>query len=160
MIQTPDHSSFPSGHSTESFALATVMNRLLQRKSALGEVDASETATDLNNAAQSFRLAERAAANRTVAGVHFPCDSAAGAVLGVALGEAVYALACGYAVEAGTKFTIGNTGNPGEFAETDDLSLNWVGDAAGLLSFCKPEKDPANGIIRKSWELAHEEWGG
>jgi hypothetical protein len=35
------------------------------------------------------RLAERISMNRTVAGVHFPIDSWAGAVLGTAVGRAV-----------------------------------------------------------------------
>ena len=33
-----------------------------------------------------MRLATRIAVNRTIAGVHFPIDSAAGAVLGLTLG--------------------------------------------------------------------------
>ena len=47
-------------------------------------------------AAQFDRLAARVAVNRTVAGVHFPVDSAVGRLLGVALGEFLIAR-CGSA---------------------------------------------------------------
>ena len=38
-----------------------------------------------------FKVAARIAENRTVAGVHFPVDSLAGAVMGIAIGELVIA---------------------------------------------------------------------
>jgi membrane-associated phospholipid phosphatase len=80
MIQTPAHGALPSGHSTESFAAAVVLMRLLmasQNPIYLGQL----------RAIQLFRQAARVAINRQVAGVHFPVDSAAGAVLGMTLGE-------------------------------------------------------------------------
>jgi membrane-associated phospholipid phosphatase len=86
VIQTPDHSSFPSGHATEAFAMATVLYRLSTGKSAGDGVD---------EMALPFRLAHRIAANRTVAGVHFPVDSRAGAFVGCAAGELIYAVATG-----------------------------------------------------------------
>ncbi len=46
--------------------------------------------TDTSWAEQLLRLANRVAVNRTVAGVHFPVDSAAGAVLGLTLGLYFY----------------------------------------------------------------------
>ena len=84
VIDTPDHSTFPSGHATEAFAIATVLARLERghRPKAAGE-------------GILFDLAHRIAVNRTVAGVHFPVDSAAGARLGCAIGEAICALATG-----------------------------------------------------------------
>ncbi|MEM9640254.1 MAG: hypothetical protein AAGA19_02035, partial [Pseudomonadota bacterium] len=45
--------------------------------------------------AQFFRLAARIAINRTVSGVHFPVDSAAGACLGITLGDYLVARASG-----------------------------------------------------------------
>jgi len=86
VIQTPDHSTFPSGHATEAYALATIMHRLQSGKSAKHGVD---------NNALPFRIAHRIAANRTVAGVHYPVDSAAGAVLGIVIAEAVLSLCDG-----------------------------------------------------------------
>ena len=51
---------------------------------------------------QRHRLATRIAINRTVAGVHYPVDSAAGAVLGMTLGEYIFARATGEKVPSRT----------------------------------------------------------
>ncbi|WP_306113972.1 MULTISPECIES: phosphatase PAP2 family protein [unclassified Roseovarius] len=83
VIQTPDHSAFPSGHATESFAIATVLSALDTGK---GQVDVNHPA---------FLLAHRIAANRVVAGVHFPVDSAAGAFLGCQIGDVINRMAAG-----------------------------------------------------------------
>jgi hypothetical protein len=80
IIQTPQHSTMPSGHAAEGYAAAYVLSRLA------GNSDA-ETITELN---LFLRMAARIAVNRTVAGVHFPMDSMAGACLGITLGR-IYA---------------------------------------------------------------------
>ncbi|MFS8051643.1 phosphatase PAP2 family protein [Rhizobium sp. BR 317] len=80
MILTPEHGSLPSGHSTESFAMAIVLVQLLRASpNPVYEQDIY--------AVQLLRQAARVAVNRQVAGVHFPVDSAAGALLGLTLGE-------------------------------------------------------------------------
>jgi membrane-associated phospholipid phosphatase len=95
IIQTPGHGSLPSGHATESYAVATVLTHLY------AQVDKRDTpflqlaATDIQAQTQRYKLAARIAINRTVAGMHFPIDSAAGAVLGVTLGEYLVARARG-----------------------------------------------------------------
>ena len=71
MLPTPGHGSYPSGHATESFALAHVLAALRQQRGK-----------DLY-----FRTAARAAENRQVAGMHYPVDSAAGRALGTSLGH-------------------------------------------------------------------------
>ncbi|MCX7646466.1 MAG: phosphatase PAP2 family protein [Rhodobacteraceae bacterium] len=86
MIQTPDHSAFPSGHAMEAFALATLLTRLARGEGARAAV---------RDFRLPFVLAHRIATNRTVAGVHFPVDSRAGAFVGCLLGEAFAALASG-----------------------------------------------------------------
>ncbi|MDI1268193.1 MAG: phosphatase PAP2 family protein, partial [Polaromonas sp.] len=73
MIPTPGHASWPSGHATEAFTVITVLLALLPAGHQYKE--------------QLQRLAARIAVNRTVAGVHYPVDSAAGRLLGTALGE-------------------------------------------------------------------------
>jgi membrane-associated phospholipid phosphatase len=93
MIETPGHSAYPSGHATEAFATATLLAAL--RLTGAGIADAALIDTllaRLSPAAEAapvtdqvillFRLAARIADNRTVAGVHYPVDSAHGALLG------------------------------------------------------------------------------
>jgi hypothetical protein len=124
IIETPAHSTYPSGHATEAFAFAAVLSGL--NHAAAGAADpvgavladlASPTAAT-DAATLPFRLAARIADNRTVAGVHFPVDSAHGALLGLSCGLAALA-ACMpqattvpvYAADGGnwlTDFTLDN----------------------------------------------------
>ena len=80
IILTPSHSSFPSGHATESFMSAYLLWKLVEQSGNPPYADDSWRV-------QLMRLASRVAINRTVAGVHFPADSAAGCFLGLALGQ-------------------------------------------------------------------------
>lgn len=82
VIQTPGHGAWPSGHATEAFATATVLSRLFVP-------DDFDPSASIKAATPLYRHAARIAANRTVAGVHFPTDSMAGAVLGTTLAEAL-----------------------------------------------------------------------
>jgi len=67
----PSSLSFPSAHSTSSFAVATAMTRIDRR------------------AAIAFVPAAALAAGRPYLGMHYPSDVAVGVVLGTALGLAV-----------------------------------------------------------------------
>ncbi|TMV03375.1 phosphatase PAP2 family protein [Ruegeria sediminis] len=80
MIWTPSHGTLPSGHATEAFTMARVL-WLLLRANAVKPYSKGIWGEML------MRQAARIAINRTVAGVHFPVDSAAGAVLGLTLGR-------------------------------------------------------------------------
>jgi hypothetical protein len=81
MIPTPGHGSFPSAHATEAYAVLTVLEALVKKWGSLADDD--------SRLKVMRGLAERIAVNRTVAGVHFPVDSWAGAALGTAVGRAV-----------------------------------------------------------------------
>ena len=106
MIPEPAHPTLPSGHATQLFTLATVLS-LLDRPDA-----------DVDSNSQLYRLACRVAINRTVAGVHFPADSASGAVLGIQLGRYLMARGrdgkVGSASFDGTQFHDGK-GRPRDF---------------------------------------------
>ena len=139
MIPTPDHSSFPSGHAAEAFALATVMHRLMT----------GDAATEgLQVWAMPFRLAHRIAVNRTVAGLHFPVDSAAGAIVGCAIGDAV----CDVLDGAALKVRSFDGSKP-----FDDFTAAWLQQ--------KSAPDPAGGAVaapalaRAHWLKARLEWG-
>ena len=67
----PSSLSFPSAHSTSSFAVATAMTRIDRR------------------AAVAFVPAVAVAAGRPYLGMHYPSDVAVGVVLGTGLGLAV-----------------------------------------------------------------------
>jgi hypothetical protein len=75
-ITTPGHGSLPMGHATQAYMFASILWKL---------ADASGTKTEIQE--MLMRHAFRMSFNRIVAGVHFPVDLPAGAVLGMALGE-------------------------------------------------------------------------
>jgi hypothetical protein len=78
MITTPGHGSLPSGHATEAFAIAEKLRRLIPDPFRAVNLDT-----------QLIQMAARIAVNRTVAGVHFPADSFAGAALGLAVADVI-----------------------------------------------------------------------
>jgi membrane-associated phospholipid phosphatase len=119
MIQTPSHGSLPSGHSTETFASALVLWNLLKAAGIkpYGEPSWGE---------ELMRLAARVAINRTVAGVHFPVDSAAGCVLGLTLGTYMTLRCMGAGTYTGWQFDgnaypVPSSGNP----PPDDGDFYW-----------------------------------
>lgn len=148
IIQTPDHSTFPSGHATEAYALATVLHHL-QNPDA--------TATEgIRSKDMCYRIAHRIAVNRTIAGVHFPVDSAAGAILGIMLGEVVIAMA-----------TDGNlptaSYGPGgiHLIETDadnkgDFTQAWLRKAyVPVMNGAAGDSTP---LFKRFWQNAAKEW--
>lgn len=146
MIQTPEHSSYPSGHATEAFALATVMHRLATGESAAAALKKSP-------GPMLFRIAHRIAANRTVAGVHFPVDSASGAWVGCHIGELVYAFASGqpFQTAPGPDLTV-----PDRNGHTKDFLLSTFDFSQTGI----PVTPVALGVVRELWTRAAEEWPG
>ena len=137
-IQTPTHGSYPSGHATEAYAIATVLQALS------GGAPAAKAVADR---ALLFQLAYRIAENRMVVGVHFPFDSVAGAVLGVTLGEWVVAAATGGKVPPPRHYTPG--------AERDPFQPDTV---AALLQGTPGAALTALPILAEVWANADKEW--
>jgi membrane-associated phospholipid phosphatase len=90
MIETPGHGSWPSGHATEAFAVAVLLEALMDAAPGSGNPPNGSLCHE-----QLQRLAARIATNRVVAGVHYPVDSAVGRLLGTALAEFLVARATG-----------------------------------------------------------------
>lgn len=82
MIPTPGHGALPSGHATEATFAARLLCHLLGSPRA--DLDAGGPVTQGD---MLMAQAARIAVNRTVAGVHFPADSLAGAALGLTLAD-------------------------------------------------------------------------
>jgi len=154
IIPTPDHSSYPSGHATEAFALATVLHRLMTGQK-LGQ---AMTEPDLP---MVFRIAHRIAVNRTVAGVHFPVDSAAGACLGAALGEAICDMA---AAGHGTALTPGalefepDAAATSDFAPERDFDLVWIKASLHPTPASDEVENPRIKLFAALWADAVDEW--
>lgn len=141
MIQTPDHSSYPSGHATEAFAIATILSFISGQ---------TNLQTSLNDQALPFRLAQRISANRTIAGVHFPVDSHAGAWLGCHVGLAVYALAIG------SEISVGDMPVPtvASSTQTPDFLLSTMQPLA-TDKVVRLQKSP---LVEEFWTKARSEW--
>jgi hypothetical protein len=155
MIPTPGHGAWPSGHSTEAFITASVVQSLLDaaqpgKKKQPGNGEASHE--------QLQRLAARIAINRTVAGLHYPVDSAVGRLLGTALGEFFVARATGSPVhERGFEAA--------RFVHKDgapmDFNLHAPMDQASGSAYTRSPKArdvPKAALLAWLWEEAVKEW--
>lgn len=160
LIQTPDHSTFPSGHSTEAFTVAALLYRLANGPSASDGLDVGGTDP-------VFRMAERIAANRVVAGVHFPVDSAAGALLGLTLADHIVSLGTGQTttkVEKVTFRTVKKEDGAVEDDRPDSIQTFDQEDNFGLPWLDKAQPTQSPGVkeesceFQKLWQKANEEW--
>ena len=154
MILTPGHGSLPSGHSTEAHIVAHVLWTLL---------NTADATKDLTWFEQLMRQAARVAINRTIAGVHFPVDSAAGQVLGLTLGEYLVHRATGAAGNY-TSWEFLGTGYP-RALDFDWRELYTPGTAnrrnapAGYASsIAGTEQTAASNPLGWLWTLALGEW--
>ncbi|MBU7571872.1 MAG: hypothetical protein KAF64_00855 [Hydrogenophaga sp.] len=153
MIETPGHGSWPSGHATEAFAVATLMQALLDTVPGTGSPPNGTL-----NREQMQRLAARIATNRVVAGVHYPVDSAGGRLLGTALAEFLVARATGTRVhERGFDGRLFEGPN----GEPLDFSLNQSMDHTSGNAYTRSATSTAVGnapLLNWLWEEALKEW--
>jgi membrane-associated phospholipid phosphatase len=153
MIPTPGHGTLPSGHATEAFTLASVLWGVLRH--ADNKVYREATWGD-----QLMRLAARIAINRTVAGVHFPVDSAAGCVLGLTLGHYFVERCCGADEYRAWKFD--GSRFKGDFDWRQLYDVEEAGQKetpfAEGMGTQRLDKDPGSPILEFLWNKAVAEW--
>ncbi|WP_245840978.1 phosphatase PAP2 family protein [Puniceibacterium sediminis] len=149
VIQTPGHPSFPSGHATESFVLATLFSRLFYDV-PFDPAMAVETQNEV------MRYAARIATNRTVAGVHYPTDSMAGAIAGMTMAEGLINLLDGKTATP-TRTYRGDT-------YEGDFNLSLLGDALKdptIVETGTVALDPTQVPVwmQEMWAEVKSEWG-
>jgi membrane-associated phospholipid phosphatase len=151
MITTPGHGAFPMGHATQVYAVAHVLKSLLKLKPA--------KPAHARIIEQLDRQAARITTNRVVAGVHFPVDSMAGRMLGVALGEYFVGRCTGGQPFMGRKFiAAGIDASP-------TIDFNPFSAAQASLAAPSPfYSETTGGAVAKSplmeyiWGAARAEW--
>ena len=147
LIQTPGHGAYPSAHAAQAFAMAEVLTSLIRANPAF--FADTEKRVDL-----LYRQAHRIAVNRTVAGVHFPMDSTAGARLGVQIGRALVEMMTGKkALRPVAPFDPNTT--PG----ADFLFADFAAAAINLPPI-PPGITPADPLFGWLWAGAMAEFGG
>jgi len=155
MITTPGHNSFPMGHAAQAYAVAHVIKKLLSLDPALPHKWAID---------QLDRLSARITTNRVIAGVHFPVDSMAGRMLGVALGEYFYGRCTGNQTFMSRTFHAGviDTANPmPDFNPfTADQNLDEAPGAGKVYSYSVGASVPQSTLMRHLWHKARKEWRG
>ncbi|MDM0233316.1 phosphatase PAP2 family protein [Variovorax arabinosiphilus] len=148
MITTPGHGSFPSGHATQAHAVAHMLGRLL-------DLDARHVTVT----GQLARQAARIATNRVVAGVHFPVDSMAGRMLGVAIAE-FFEARCGAA--SSFMHRTFNATFADDHPSTDFNPFHAQQDLAGNQFYSGAVNGSAveTPLLAALWSSAAQEWSG
>jgi hypothetical protein len=151
VIRTPTHSSLPSGHAAEAFALATLIEGL---RRGVPQPVTDMTPADVT-ASLPLRLAARIAENRVVAGVHFPVDSAAGAALGIGAAEAVMCACVGGPMPVPSLWTF-----EGDALGGEDFLLATLAERAPAFAVTPgaAAAPPASSLLATLWALSMPEW--
>jgi len=152
IIPTPGHGALPSGHATEAFVVARLLAHLTAGRAVPPDLPMHLLA-----------LAHRIAVNRTVAGVHFPVDSYAGAAIGMTLGDYL-------AARAGAAVQVRQTSFSGTGVGNRDFLLHLLLEGTDLADVATPGGSPliargaelgpvaAAPILGWLWDEARGEW--
>lgn len=144
MIPTPGHASWPSGHGTEAFAVAALLQALLPQGASYRE--------------QLERQAARIAVNRTVAGLHYPVDTAVGRLLGAALAD-LFVARCTALEIRDRGFDGPGFCNPDGTPMDFDLRVSMVDNRSGYYRYGAPTGPIAvSPLLAFMWAQALQEW--
>ena len=145
IITTPGHGALPSGHSTQAYVVAHVLQRVLDLP------DSHPVSIQLQ------RQSARIATNRVVAGVHFPADSMAGRLLGETLGE-YFVARC----KTGRKWTPRYFDGTVMTGQEDLMPPTQPLDGANAPDYYKPfgakQSAASTGVLKYMWDRALKEW--
>ncbi len=150
MIQTPGHGALPSGHATEAHIVAYVLSVLVP-----------PTTTGVALREQLMRQAARIAVNRTVAGVHYPVDSAAGQLLGMMLGQYFVRRCVGAAMIMGRLFNGPGYGSTHDFDFRElytEAAWPLPAPAGWATNLANVDTGAYSPILNWLWQRAYEEW--
>jgi hypothetical protein len=158
VLTTPGHGAFPSGHATQAHAVAYVLGSLLK-------LDTTNHPFLID---QLKLQAARIATNRVIAGVHFPVDSMAGRMLGVALGEYFCARCDKDAVSTARTFHSNYVDahakmefNPFADEQKLDVPASTATPPVLQLYSSSPNTDTLESPLMKHvWDKARAEWKG
>ena len=152
MIATPGHGAYPSGHATEAFTVATLLDALLRAARPGPAHQDGHEATKVQLQRQAYRIA----VNRTVAGVHYPVDSACGRVLGTLLGEYLVGRCSGHTLKErefkGNTYS-GPQGAARDFDLQDSIDNGEAGKQLGAAFAL-----PTGPLMAWLWDEAVKEW--
>jgi len=149
VIKTPGHSAYPSGHATQAFLLAEILATLDPTASAIYR-----------------RQAARIAQNRTVAGMHYPVDSRAGALLGSALAHQFMGRIAPSLVQKDKSWSAVTVPAPDMSDANYDFNLltldNQYADTLAAMRKADPAGPAANpydrALLDELWSRVRDEW--
>jgi membrane-associated phospholipid phosphatase len=145
MIPTPGHASWPSGHATEAFMVSTVLQALLPHGAKYKE--------------QLERQAARIAVNRTVAGLHYPVDSAVGRLLGTALADFFVARCTGKLKLHERGFSGPKFHGPKDAVIDFDPRISMTDNKSGYYEYSSSASAiAASPLLEFMWTKAAKEW--
>jgi hypothetical protein len=103
-----------------------------------------------------MRLAHRIATNRTIAGVHFPTDSMAGAFLGISIGE--FLVAKMSRSPDPVKSRTYDAQHKNEDFTLVTLEAELTGAQNGMAGNVAAGGGPEDELLREIWAAAQSEW--
>jgi len=134
-------------HATESYMVAAILLELSK---------ATEESFSDHYSTQLFSHAERVSINRTIAGVHFPCDSTAGRLLGTTLAEYLLSRAINGFESAGRSY-LGSQVPESRYSDDFD-GQRTLSESNREILVHEKSGHSQSGVLTWLWQEALKEW--